>query len=892
MRPYTYSLRRVDSGSRRRTVANMTMTISLIFHLIMIVAVNAVPVRWSQPLGNKAPKRPMIPEENLAPEIFPVASNGSAPNLCRSGVHLEWAARVGSSVFATPRIVDLSHDGNKEILVPTYTQYLEALDGSNGEDVAGFPFVHPNFKSYASPLPVDMDGDGKTEWLIAMYTGELMVFGDDGKARGAVQVPSLPIKKNWMKKNLTSDNAVNFKLKQTEKSEEWLRQVIRARRMLDITHRYTQMRNNGTYNTKQNSPYGPVETVSEKRGDNLDRENERDFPGDDEPVRKLAGIREKDGVNDDGPFPPGDDKKAHNENVVGNKAFDGAAAADDDDDDDNLELDGLDDFDGADEPVENENPGDPHGIGTDGWLSREAKASMDLLYHPELYKSSVNYEGERDAFKFYNMRSPSAAEVAEDEVAVDPHIMSTPVIVDVDGNGDLDVVLHLSFFFDPKSYEGEKADLLPSDIDMDDYVADAIMVVNLVTGEVKWLQVLHLTSKNDTNPAYALSSPVIANPNEDKQQEIYVTTTAGAIFGFTGQGKELNGWPVWMGSTITAGASMEDVDGDGTLDICAGDASGYVACYTSKGKKLWGKSFHGAVTDYITFGDIDGDGNLDLAFGTSSGLIYAVRGSDGTALPNFPLSAEGPIVAPPLPVNLNKTTVGMKENEKGLHLVVPSHDGVLYIVSGTTGCVDGIDINEKSSAMVLADDMTGNGKLDLIVSTLSGSIMVFETQASYHPLKAWISRVKSTNGYTASEGYVGVFIHPSSRAARDVRGDTFTLLVTIHDMRRGPAVKRRYGLTITIGPRVLVHHKVYDAPGTYAITMHTPPERMYASVSVIMLLPNGQRYEDSVALSFNMHFLESIKFTFLIPFLVACLAISFVSRRHEVEPPAFEPQYY
>ncbi|ORC87815.1 putative FG-GAP repeat protein, putative,intergrin alpha chain protein [Trypanosoma theileri] len=883
MRRYTHSLKRVDDVLRRRTIANMTMTISLFFILMMVVIVNAAPVKWSQPLGNKAPKRPMIPEENMAPVIMPFGSNGSVAQLCRSGVHLEWAARVGSSVFATPRIVDLSHDGNKEILVPTYTQYLEALDGFNGEDVAGFPFVHPSFKSYASPLPVDMDGDGKTEWLVAMYTGELMVFGDDGKARGAVQIPSLPIKKNWMKKNLTRDSAVNFKLKKMEKSEEWLREVIRARRMLDMTHQFTRMRNNGTYKKKRSNPYETAGTATEKGDDNIAEENQRDIAVEEEPGRQLAGMGEGGGDEEDGAFPVANDQNAGEGNdLLGNDGLD----------DDNLDMDDLDDLVGLDGPQDPDDLGKHQGIGTDGWLSREARASMDLLYHPELYKSSVNYEGEKDAFNFHNMRSPSSAEVAEDEVAVDPHIMSTPVIVDVDGNGDLDVVLHVSFFFDPRAYEGEKAELLPPDIDMDDYVADAVMVVNLVTGEVKWLQVLHLTSKNDTNPAYALSSPAIANPNEDKQQEIYVTTTAGAIFGLSGQGKLLNGWPVWMGSTITAGVSMEDVDADGILDICAGDASGYVACYTAKGEKIWGRTFLGAVTDHITFGDIDGDGNVDLAFGTSSGLLYAVRGSNGEVLPHFPAATEGPILAPPLPVNLNKTTVGMNENEKGLHLVVPSHDGVLYIVSGTTGCVDGIDINEKSPAMVLADDMTGNGKLDLIVSTLSGSIMVFETPANYHPLKAWISRVKATNGYTASEGYVGVYIHPSSRAARDVRGDTFTLLVTIHDKRPGTAVKRRYGLTITIGPRVLVHQKVYSAPGTYAITMRTPPERMYASVYAIMLLPNGQRYEDSVALSFNMHFLESIKFTFLIPYVVACLAISFVSRRHEVEPPAFEPQYY
>ncbi|KEG10136.1 putative FG-GAP repeat protein, putative,intergrin alpha chain protein [Trypanosoma grayi] len=843
----------------------MAMATVLLFVLVMAAAAVAAPVEWMPPLASKAPRRGMLPEEMMAPEIIPKGATDNAPDSCRSGVHLEWTTRVGSSVFATPRIVDLSHNGNKEILVPTYTQYLEALDGSTGEDVAGFPFVHPNFKSYASPLPVDMDGDGKTEWLVAMYTGELMVFGDDGKARGAVQVPPLPVKKNWASHNLTKDDAVNFKLKDVQRSEEWVRQVLRARRMVDMTPRFGHLRRNmnHTYN-RTNTTDAAAVAAPPREFRKATREEAA------EPGRRLAeaGVEDGAGMGDKDGIPP--PKRV-------------------DFDDNDHDMDDVDDLmDDGPEPVEAETK--PQGIGTDGWLSSEAKASMDLLYHQELYRSSVNYEGEKDAFNFRNMRSPSAVIVAEDEVAVDPHIMSTPVIADVDGNGDLDIVLHLSYYFDPKAYEGERAELLPADINMDDYVADALMVLNLVTGEVKWMKVLHLTTKKDATPAYALSSPTVVNPDEDRQQDIFVTTTAGAIFGFTGQGRPISGWPVWMSGPITATAAVEDVDADGSLDVCAADTSGKIACFTAKGKKLWGNSVAGAITDHITFGDVDGDGNLDLAFGTSSGMLYAVQGRDGKLLPHFPVATEGPIIASPLLVNLNNSMV--KSNEEGLHIVVPSHDGVLYVVSGTTGCVDGIDMGEKSSAMVLADDMAGNGKLDLIVSTLSGSVMVFETPATYHPLKAWGSRVKSTNGFTASQGHVGVFIHPDSRAARDIRGDTFTLLVTIYDMRKSAALKRRYGLTITIGPRVLVHQKVYSEPGTYAIKLHAPLERMYASVSVVMLMPNGQKYEDSVALSFNMHFLESIKFTFLLPFLFACLALSFVSRRHEVELPTYEPQYY
>ncbi len=43
--------------------------------------------------------------------------------------------------------------------------------------------------------------------------------------------------------------------------------------------------------------------------------------------------------------------------------------------------------------------------------------------------------------------------------------------------------------------------------------------------------------------------------------------------------------------------------------------------------------------------------------------------------------------------------------------------------------------------MVLADDLDGNGRLNLVVSTMNGNVYAFETPSAFHPLKAWPSQV-------------------------------------------------------------------------------------------------------------------------------------------------------
>lgn len=58
------------------------------------------------------------------------------------------------------------------------------------------------------------------------------------------------------------------------------------------------------------------------------------------------------------------------------------------------------------------------------------------------------------------------------------------------------------------------------------------------------------------------------------------------------------------------------------------------------------------------------------------------------------------------------------------------------------GCADTMDFGEQSYSMVLADDLDGNGRLDLLVATMNGNLYALETSALYHPMKAWTSVVR------------------------------------------------------------------------------------------------------------------------------------------------------
>ncbi len=66
-----------------------------------------------------------------------------------------------------------------------------------------------------------------------------------------------------------------------------------------------------------------------------------------------------------------------------------------------------------------------------------------------------------------------------------------------------------------------------------------------------------------------------------------------------------------------------------------------------------------------------------------------------------------------------------------------------------SGCADTLDIGETSYAQVLADDLDGNGRLDLLVSTMNGNLYCVQTGAKAHPMKAWTAQGQGLNGFLA-----------------------------------------------------------------------------------------------------------------------------------------------
>eukprot|EP00824_Muranothrix_gubernata_P001186 TRINITY_DN113_c1_g1_i3.p1 TRINITY_DN113_c1_g1~~TRINITY_DN113_c1_g1_i3.p1 ORF type:complete len:387 (-),score=113.32 TRINITY_DN113_c1_g1_i3:10-1170(-) len=121
--------------------------------------------------------------------------------------------------------------------------------------------------------------------------------------------------------------------------------------------------------------------------------------------------------------------------------------------------------------------------GMEGWLTEEAVESFEVLFSND--RQALG--GLADDPLLYG-RNRDTQKKEEGYVLVDPHILSTPTIADLDGDGMDELVVAVSYFFDREQYQTDSKSFseLDVDVDMSKYVAGGIVVFDLDTLDVKW----------------------------------------------------------------------------------------------------------------------------------------------------------------------------------------------------------------------------------------------------------------------------------------------------------------------------------------------------------------------------------------------------------------------
>ncbi|KAK9815165.1 hypothetical protein WJX73_009335 [Symbiochloris irregularis] len=593
----------------------------------------------------------------------------------------------------------MSCDGHKEVIVPSFVHYLEVIEAADGAKAVedGWPGFHES-TVHASPLLYDIDADGILDVLLATYDGEVLMFKDTGERQENHTISDLI----WRRRRR--------QLLQADFKEAW------------------------------------------------------QAPPDSLPLRSSP------------PGPPSQQDLARMQMEMAARAF-----GDPDEGWSKQEVD-PDSFNDAltwgDLPLDS----DRHS-GTSGHVYDDYAHNFGGWDH-RWKDVEAGWGSDLDDF--------SAPHISEGGFLwLDAHILATPALADIDGDGVEDLVLAVTYFFDHDVYsDPDKLATLGTDVDITKYVGGGLVAYDLHTRLMKWQTHLDLSTDQTSFRAHIYSPPTIVDLEGDGSMEILIGTSMGFLYVMDALGKPKEGWPVQMGE-IQAQVAVADVNNDGFLEVAVGDTKGTLAVFTHKGEELWERHVASAITQAASFGDINADGALELVFATASGAVYAVSAATGKDIAGFPFRTRGRIMSPVL---LTRAIADFR----GLQIVVPAADGHLYIIDGILGCADVVDIGETAYAQPLVDDLDGDGRLELLLATMGGNLYSLGTGAPVDPLAVLNSAVHGQSSFVARSGWVGLAATADARAPRDIRGRTLPVRFDITDRRPAPLSNVSAGYKVAV----------------------------------------------------------------------------------------------
>lgn len=793
---------------------------------------------------------------------------------CPQQLELRWQTEVSSSIYATPLIADINSDGKLDVVVPSFVHYLEVLEGSDGEKMAGWPAFHQS-TVHSSPLLYDIDKDGVREIALATYNGEVLFFRASGYMMSdKLEVPRLKVKKDWYV-GLHPDSVDRSR---PDVHDDLIVQEAMINSMPNANVSESVGSTSNSKTTTQAKPTNGSETVSSTLNSEAAAQDkltnasniETQVKNNDtlaEPAIKLPPTPQN-GTLDAGLAKT---SNAENETNSGRRLL-------------------------QDDASKETKKGDTDHVATvenDEGLEAEADSSFDLFRDNDELADEYNYD--YDDYVDENMWGDEEWTEAEHEkienyVNVDSHILGTPVIADIDNDGISEMVVAVSYFFDHDYYDNPEHAKELGGIDIGKYVAGGIVVFNLDTKQVKWSTELDRSTDTGTFRAYIYSSPTVVDLDGDGNMDILVGTSFGLFYALDHKGKVREKFPLEM-AELQGGIVAGDINDDGKIELVTADIHGNVAAWTARGKEIWETHVKSLVPQAPTIGDVDGDGHTDVVIPTLSGNIYVLSGKDGSIVRPYPYRTHGRIMNQVLLVDLSKRG----EKKKGLTIVTTSFDGYMYLIDGPTSCADVVDIGETSYSMVLADNIDGGDDLDLIVTTMNGNVFCFSTPSPHHPLKAWRSHNQGRNNVANRFNREGIHILPSSRTYRDEEGKSFWVEIEIVDKHRVPSGSQRpYNVTTSLlvpgnyqGNRTITQNQVYDSAGKYRVKLPTVGVRTTGTVLVEMVDKNGLHFSDEFSLTFHMYYYRLLKWLLVLPMLGMFGVLVILQPQEAVPLPSF-----
>jgi len=281
-------------------------------------------------------------------------------------------------------------------------------------------------------------------------------------------------------------------------------------------------------------------------------------------------------------------------------------------------------------------------------------------------------------------------------------IWSSPAAADLDGNGDLEVVItsknkHLYIF------------------------------------ENGLLKVDFNTELYDTTSTgfYLIGTPAIGNLDDDADLEVVFSgySNNNKLFVINHDGSLVDGFPISLGEKVKNGVALADFNNNGKDDIVLGTDDHHLYLFLDDGSTAAG--FPYTATDKFQSAPaiLDFNGEKIIAVGNNNDTLYVIN-STGSLLLNYPTG--GKILSSPVFVNVaNKP-----------YLLFSANDHFIYFIDLDGNSYPGwpIQVERNINGSVIISDLNGDGVPEIAVTTELGELIAFHldgTLYSHFPIQIY-----------------------------------------------------------------------------------------------------------------------------------------------------------
>jgi len=283
---------------------------------------------------------------------------------------------------------------------------------------------------------------------------------------------------------------------------------------------------------------------------------------------------------------------------------------------------------------------------------------------------------------------------------------SSPVVGDIDGDGDLEIVQG-----DDKVYAWHH-----DGVELIDGDGDAQSWGVLTTAGDEFVSPIAL-ARIDGNAGHEI---LAASRNT---REVYV---------FDYQGNALPGWPQPVENYIRAGLVAGDINNDGVLEVIAVDERGVIYVWNGNGTEFIdgdsnpstpGVFYRMPGNSYLfsapAVADIDNDNVCEIVAASQSSRLF-VFNDDGSIVAGFPVTLDEPVCGSP--------AVGDIDDDGDLEIVVNQLYGRIkaYHHDGSTLFSAWVPNNITFGPSPALADITGDGRLETFIPSSDGNLYVFQ----------------------------------------------------------------------------------------------------------------------------------------------------------------------